>query len=661
MAKLKMKRIEIVTLNENGKEVFDYLQRCGTVQITKYDTQKEGFDTQKSVSQFEKRRQVAEEAISILGKYSPQKKGLLESFCDLEELEEKDFEKMSSEIDDYTRKCYEIVDLQKSINEEKAQIVRHKTRIEAVKPWEMLDIPMIYKGTKSTAVFIGTISGAQTEEGILLSLSELLPEVEDINVEVVSSAREMTCVVITTHKSDEEAVYGAIREMGFMYPTDPTRHPPKVRIARLLGEIEASEKKIEDMTEEIKSYSESYKELEFTADYYAVRSDKYNALSQLGLTNNTLIITGYVPEIEVEKLKASLEEKFTVAITVSEPEEDEEVPVLLKNGEFSAPVESITAMYALPGKDDVDPNPVMAFFYYLLFGMMLSDAGYGVVMTIGSFLALKLMNLKPSMKKTLKMFLYCGISTVFWGAMFGSWFGDIVSVIGTNFLGWSAPKDISLWMDPIKEPMTLLLVSFVIGIAHLFLGLGVHFVHLWKQGKKVDAFCDVVPTILAVSGAAPLCATVITDVPSAVINVCKWIAIIGVVLIILTAGRSSKNIFAKLGGGLYGLYNVASGYLSDILSSSRLLALGLSTGIIAQVVNMLGTLPENTVVKAILLVVVFIVGHTLNMAINLLGAYVHTNRLQYVELFSKFYEGGGEAFKPFKMNTKYMKFKEEKL
>ena len=220
--------------------------------------------------------------------------------------------------------------------------------------------------------------------------------------------------------------------------------------------------------------------------------------------------------------------------------------------------------------------------------------------------------------------------------------------------------DISLWMDPIKQPMTLLIVSFLIGIAHLFLGLGVHFVHLWKQGKKFDAFCDVIPTYLLVGGAAPLCGTVITTVPESVTSVAKWVAIAGVVLVVLTAGRSSKNIFAKLGGGLYGLYNVASGYLSDILSYSRLLALGLSTGIIAQVVNMLGTLPENTVVKAILLVVVFIVGHALNMAINLLGAYVHANRLQYVELFSKFYEGGGEPFKPFKMDTKYMKLKEEK-
>lgn len=134
----------------------------------------------------------------------------------------------------------------------------------------------------------------------------------------------------------------------------------------------------------------------------------------------------------------------------------------------------------------------------------------------------------------------------------------------------------------------------------------------------------------------------------------------GVVLVILTSGRSSKNIIGKLGGGLYGLYNVASGYLGDILSYSRLLALGLCTGVIATVINMLGTeLVSNTVMKAVVLVFVCLFGHTLNIAINLIGAYVHTNRLQYVEFFSKFYEGGGRSFTPLKINTKHYKFKEE--
>ena len=259
----------------------------------------------------------------------------------------------------------------------------------------------------------------------------------------------------------------------------------------------------------------------------------------------------------------------------------------------------------------------------------------------------------------MKMFFYCGISTIFWGALFGSWFGDIVPIIYTNFLGKEAPN-LALWFEPIKDPIKLLLFSFIIGICHLFLGLIVFGVMQWRKGDKVSAILDTVPIMMTVLGAAPLAGSILApDIPKIVMEIAKYLALAGVVLIVLTNSRSSKNILARLGGGLYGLYNIASGYLSDILSYSRLLALGLATGSIASVINMLGSMVQNPVVKAILLIVVFIVGHALNMAINVLGAYVHTNRLQFVELFSKFYEGGGKAFEPLTFNTKFFKFKEE--
>ena len=312
----------------------------------------------------------------------------------------------------------------------------------------------------------------------------------------------------------------------------------------------------------------------------------------------------------------------------------------------------------MPAKKDIDPTPVMAVFYYLFFGLMLSDAGYGCLMVLVSALALKKFPLEGNMRKTMKMFLYSGVSTIFWGALFGTWFGDIVPVICKNFLHRPAPR-MAIWFDPVSDPMKLLLFSLGLGILHLFLGLGVHFYQLWTAGKRWDAFCDTAPIYLLVLGAAPVGAGMLTEVPAILNTIGMYVMLVGVILIILTASRTSKNIFARLGGGLYGLYNAASGYLSDVLSYSRLLALGLATGVIGQVVNLLGTIPENPIVKGILLFFVFIVGHTLNMAINMLGAYVHTNRLQYVELFSKFYEGGGRAFKPFAVHTKYVKFKEE--
>ena len=256
------------------------------------------------------------------------------------------------------------------------------------------------------------------------------------------------------------------------------------------------------------------------------------------------------------------------------------------------------------------------------------------------------------------MFRYCGISTVFWGALFGSWYGDLPQVIARDFFG----KDIgstALWFEPINKPMKLLLFSFGLGIIHLFVGLSANFYKEWKAGKRLDAVCDVIPVMLTVLGAAPLAAGILTSVPEGLSKIGGYVAIVGVVLVVLTSSRSSKNIFMRFFGGIYGLYNVATGYLSDILSYSRLLALGLATGCIAQVINLIGAMPSNAVAEGLLLFILFLTAHTANIAINLLGAYVHTDRLQFVELFSKFYEGGGRAFEQLKQNTKYITLKEE--
>ena len=184
---------------------------------------------------------------------------------------------------------------------------------------------------------------------------------------------------------------------------------------------------------------------------------------------------------------------------------------------------------------------------------------------------------------------------------------------------------------------------------------------LWSEGRKVDAVCEVVPIYVTILGVAPVAASILTSVPAVFISVGKYLAIIGAVSILLTSGRSGRNVFMRFFGGLYGLYNVATGYLSDILSYSRLLALGLATGSIAGVINLIATMPQNTVIKAVMLIVVGVIGHTANMGINLLGAYVHSDRLQFVELFSKFYEGGGRAFAPLKADTKYIKFEKENI
>ena len=665
MAKLKMKSIELIAPLEQSKEIVDLLQRMGTVELTDCE---EGdalykLSTGVTVSTFERFLTAAESAQKTLDKYAPQKKGLikglLSSFDGRKEVEFSDYLKKSDRADDILRECYKINSLEGDIREAEVDNVRCRTAMDALEPWLGLDIPMQSKGTETTAVFVGTFPIEYDVQSLLSALAEAAPDCSEVDVDIVSATQERTCAVIFCHRECEKEIFEALRELNFAWPGDPTKHPPKVRYERLRKQIESNDADSCSAQKEIAEFAGSREDIAFVADYFRIQKEKYSALEKLAMTNRVFVLRGYIPEKRVEKVVGALEKSYTVAVEVTDPDrETQDVPVLLENNAFAAPVESITEMYSLPGKDDIDPNPVMAFFYYVFFGLMLSDAGYGLLMVIAMLFAKAKLKLEPKMKKTVNMFLYCGISTMFWGTMFGSWFGDAPQVIAREFFGKEIGST-AVWFEPVNDPMKLLLYSFLFGIIHLFVGLGVRFYMLWKDGKHLDAICDVVPVYLLVTGAAPLCAGIIIDVPTMFTTIGKYLAIAGAVLTVLTSGRSSKNILGKLGGGLYGLYNTASGYLGDILSYSRLLALGLSTGVIATVINLLGTMPGNKIVKLVLFIFVFLVGHTANIAINLIGTYVHTNRLQYVEFFSKFYEGGGRSFTPLKANTKHFRFKEE--
>lgn len=659
MAKCKMKRIEIAALLSDSKKIVERLQRRGVVEICdNTDEELVRVNTQATIALFEKNLNLAEQALEILARHAPVKTSLLDSLRGKRELSTDAFGKQANEADRLMKKCYDINSLEKQIHDASEEMVRLRTQMDALEPWRALDEQMAPRATRRTRSFTGSLPGLHTAEELLAELREADGTLTALELEVVSATREQTCLWVICLDEIAHKAEDALRDLGFSRPSDPAREPPEQRVRAMqvrTGECEAA---AQQARESIQAFAGSREELEFLIDYFTMRKEKYEMIGRLGMTKQTVILEGYLPQKAVDRLVRELESRYAAAITVSEPGEDEDVPVLLENNGFASPMEPITAMYALPAKKDIDPSPIMAVFYYLFFGLMLSDAGYGCLMVLVSAVALKKFQLEGSLRKTMKMFLYSGVSTIFWGALFGTWFGDIVPVICTNFLHRPAPR-MALWFDPVSDPMKLLLFSLGLGILHLFLGLGVHFYQLWTAGKRWDAFCDVIPVCLLVLGAAPVGAGLLTEVPGSLKSAGLSVLIAGVALIILTAGRSAKNLFARLGGGFYGLYNVASGYLSDVLSYSRLLALGLATGVIGQVVNLLGTIPQNPAVKAVLLIFVFIVGHSMNMAINLLGAYVHTNRLQYVELFSKFYEGGGRAFQPFAVHTKYVKFKED--
>ncbi|NLD29832.1 MAG: V-type ATP synthase subunit I [Clostridiales bacterium] len=685
MAILNMKRIEILGLQKDRKKIIEFVQRQGCVQLDEMQEEGQHFTnlpTQQTVTQLERYESTVDSALEVLNRYTSGKGGLLDSFAPREEMSTTEYLEKSKNVDATLGKCKQLNALYKKIQDSKVEIVRAETAIDQVRPWETLDIPSSFKGTADTQAFIGTIAEPLDREGVLTKIVEADPEAQG-EVEIVSADKNQTCLVAICHKDNAKTFEQALRTAGFVAVSDATKHPPKVRIERLTKQIEQCNADIAEAEEAIKTYDDSRDDIAFLKDYLTLRTDKYKVLDKVSVDDSVFVISGYIPETKAEGLKNKLESKFDTAVNLSDVDnESDEVPVAVHNNKLGMTMESITNMYAFPSHKDIDPSFIMTTFYYLLFGLMLGDAGYGLVMTFLCLFVKFKYKLEPRKRATVNYGLGCGLSTTFWGAMQNSWFGDLPKWIA-NGLKSNEPTDFIsthhlYWFDPLQNTTRFLLLCFFIGILHLILANCINLYKMSKQGMAFEGFFEVVPILLILVGIIPVINSYIgggalAEIPSTqpidnminaaapVLYILLIIGAIGVVVgpaIVRIKQKSSVGkVLGGLGGGLYGLYNAASGYLGDILSYARLLALGLCTGVIASVINQLGATPGGG--NWFLFIIIFIIGHTINLGINLIGAYVHTNRLQYVEFFSKFYEGGGKPFTPLSAQSQSFVFKEE--
>ena len=668
MAVLPMKKALICGLKKNRKRTLEYLQRQGVLEVSTEVEEDQIFHKMNvlpSKAVFERNGAEAEQALQVLKSYVPEKKGLLSSFAGREPLKLKTYEELASRHDEIMKKAGRVLWLAKTVGERKSAVPRLEQQLQELEPWSSFDLPLNFRGTKTTQAFIGSLPRPVSLEELAGQLSGCCQG--PVELSLVSSSKEQTCFFALCRREDGEQMDKGLRSLGFV-KAPQSREVPAERLRQLKGELQGIKDEIQSYEEEIRSFASSRDELKFVADYYVMRAEKYGVLNDLIQSQNVFFITGYVPENQTEKLEQDLTQRYDAFVQFSDPQETEDVPVVLKNNWFAQPVEGIVESYSLPGPGEIDPSAVMAGFYYLLFGLMLSDAAYGLIMVFGCLYCMKKFpNMESGLKKTLKMFLYSGISTTFWGIMFGSFFGDAVNVIASTFFNRPDIRLAPLWFEPVALPMKMLVFSFCFGIVHLFTGLGVKLYCSVKSGHLADGIYDVVFWYMLVGGAVVymLTMSMFTEMlglgftlSPAVGTAAGAVAAIGFVGIVLTSGRESKNWGKRLLKGLYGAYGITS-YLSDILSYSRLLALGLATSVISTVFNKMGSMLGNSVPGAVLFILVFVIGHALNLAINAMGAYVHTNRLQFVEFFGKFYEGGGRKFSPFGEHTKYYKVEED--
>lgn len=669
MAVLQMQRMSITGLRKERKGVLERLQSLGVMEISQIDGSKfqmEVEDTTEQRQEFEKKVNLFEQALGVLEEYAPRQAGMFQSLEGKAQLGKKRLEEIVEKKSGLVDTAQFILAASREIGEYKVEIHGFKNQIESLSVWKDLDLPLSYTGTQKVSLLLGTISAEIPLEDIYQRLEEE-EAIGGVELKEVYQGKDVSYLAILCLKKDEKRVEEILRSMGFARPVEKTELVPGEAIAQLEQKIQAKEDTIEEKKKTLIEYATLRGDFEAMSDFYRARAERYQVVGTTPQSKRLFCVSGYVPQKFSKEVKRQLEENYNCRVDIEALKEEDQPPTILQNNGFSSSVEGVVGSYGLPKRGEIDPTTVMSVFYVFFFGLMLSDAAYGAVMSIACLVLLKKFpRMEGSMKTSLKLFFYCGLSTLIWGVLFGGYFGDAIQVVAKVFFQKEVEVP-ALWFIPLKDPMKMLIYSMLFGMVHLYAGLGLKGYICLKEKRYLDFFCDVILWYAFITGLTLLLipSSVFTAIsqtrivfPAWAVMVSKVLAIGGALGLFLMSGRESKKVGIRLALGAYDLYNV-TGWLSDVLSYSRLLALGLATGVIASVVNQMGSMAGRGILGTIIFILVFVLGHSLNMAINILGAYVHTNRLQFVEFFGKFYEGGGREFHPFTQNTKYIEIQEE--
>ena len=650
MAIVKMKKLTLIGLKSEKEAVLNDLMWLSAVDVSPIfepDLGEIGVMVKRDGAviadgEFSEDLSLLDSAMKLMGTNYTAKKSL---FAQKEKISRSDFDdgEFESEVKASAKKALE---LQKEINAFKSSLNKISQNISALKPWVSLPTPLGRKPSRFSSQILGTVHEKVRIEDIMETELDGQTESTPVWAETVSIGNKVRYVTVIYLDSYEKQLESRLSELNFSkIQFDGLEGTAAENLAKLKLELEDLKAEKEALEKELQELSnENYDKVRKLIDIISNKKKITSVRSNLVTTGSAFMLKGWFPQ-EQESQLTELLKKYSCYYEASDPAEDEEPPIKLKNNALAEPFEAITEMYSLPSYRGLDPTFMVAPFYFLLFGMMLSDAGYGMVMTLACFLGLKFLSLGKGLRRMLKMFMFCGISTAFWGFMFGTFFGDAVGVVASTYFGSEIALK-PLWFDPVADPLTMLVVSFAVGFIHILAGLGLKGYMMIKRGKWLDALFDVGFWMILLLGVPMLIfGGVFTTIGSVM-------AIGGAVGLIATQGRSEKSIIKKIVSGVMSLYDV-TGYLADILSYSRILALGLSTGVIGSVFNKLGSLGGSGFISAIVFIIIFIIGHVLNFALCALGSYVHASRLQFIEFFGKFYEAGGQRFNALGVEGKY--------
>ena len=657
-----MKKLYLLAVRSRKEALLRELVQRGCVEFSEMEgdiqgTGMEGLLKREDTKLMTLRSQYASltHAVDLLGKYAPVKSKLLSAAPEVAGSVLLD----DSGIAGALKIAAAIEGADDRIKRISAEESRQRSLAESLEPWLDLDMPLGMEGTARANVLIGSFSSKVKLDEVDSALAQASEEAELFRISADKSSQYVALVFIREALGNVQEVlrtYGFAPAgfSGFKGTARETLAAANQELAELAAEKESC-------VAAIVGESVRRDDLKLASDRVSTQIAMAEAEGRLYGTDSVVMMEGWMPAEREEEL-ARVFEKYDCAWDSREPEEDEypTVPVSLKNNKFSNALNMVTNMYSLPAYGSVDANPIMAPFFILFYGLMMADMGYGLIMIAAAIVAMAKIKPRGGSLCFCQLLLYGGISTLLMGALTGGFFGDAPYQLVHMFNPDSTWEGLPYLFSPVNDSTLVLYGAMVLGVLHLNTGMVVSFVLKCRRGHVVDGLFEEVPLWIILAGGVMM-GLKLLGVTDALFGIGKIVLIAGAVLLLVGSARGAKG-FGIIGAAFGCIYNTVTGWFGDILSYSRIMALMLAGGVVAQVFNTIAAMPATSsgvnAVTIIVFILIFLIGHGLNFALNMLGCFVHDLRLQCLEFFGKFYEDGGKPFQPLGFKSKYVRAKE---
>ena len=632
-----MKHLRLLGMESEREALLKAMQDMECVEISSIDGSEEALKSgfakpdDKALMSAQEASRAYRTALASLDRFAPEKKGM---FRKRQGVSRAAF--FSAESEENARTAAETINKDtRRLGEIESERTKNEALRATLAPWLTVDAPL-GGADGALAVFFGT-AGLNVTDDALKALADSLDGL--LTWQQASSDRSLRYLLVMCHGSVKERALSALRDLGFSTVSFRGMTGTAKENDKALAEnLAALEKERQEIEQRIAGLGGKREALLEASDRAAIALRREEAKSRLVGTDKVFLLEGWLPADRCAEIEKMLE-PFTCAIETREPTEDEypQVPVQLKNNKLTRPLNMVTEMYSLPAYGTLDPNPLMAPFFILFYGIMMADMGYGLLMMIASVIISKKYRPKGTSGELFSLLGLCGISTFIMGALTGGFFGDfltqLVAIVspGTVF---ALPK----LFDPLDDLTMILIGSMALGMVQIVTGMAISLIEKCKRKKFLDAFFEEITWWLVFLGIA-----------LAVLKKGTAVLYLGCALVLLGPIVQGKG-WGKLTGVFGSLYNHVTGYFGDILSYTRLMALMLAGSVIAQVFNMLAAMPGNVIA----FIIISMLGNAMNFGLNLLGCYVHDLRLQCLEFFNKFYVDGGKPFRPMTLDTEYV-------